>query len=246
MKNKRQNSSVPASEVSANTEEYLEWIYRLSKENDEVTTTDLARKLKVSPASVTGMLKRLAERGLIDYQPYKGIALTPDGRTVAARIIRRHGLIERLLTDVLGLPWHEVDQVAGRIEHVITDEVEERIAQLCDYPTTCPHGQPIDMEAPDYAIRLTKLDADEEARVSRIGDEEPEFLSYVAELGLRPGVHIRSLGRAPFNGPFRIRVGEREHALGAEVAAEIWVERLSPAPLPTTPEAIEAAPVGSK
>jgi DtxR family transcriptional regulator, Mn-dependent transcriptional regulator len=245
MKNKRQNSSVPASEVSANTEEYLEWIYRLSKENDEVTTTDLARKLKVSPASVTGMLKRLAERGLIDYQPYKGIALTPDGRTVAARIIRRHGLIERLLTDVLGLPWHEVDQVAGRIEHVITDEVEERIAQLCDYPTTCPHGQPIDMEAPDYAIRLTKLDADEEARVSRIGDEEPEFLSYVAELGLRPGVHIRSLGRAPFNGPFRIRVGEREHALGAEVAAEIWVERLCPVPLVNSSDAVEVAPVGS-
>src|SRR6266581_8407267 len=94
MKSKRQNSSVPASEVSANTEEYLEWIYRLSKENDEVTTTDLARKLKVSPASVTGMLKRLAEWGLIDYQPYKGIALTPDGRTVASRFFfssrRRH------------------------------------------------------------------------------------------------------------------------------------------------------------
>jgi DtxR family Mn-dependent transcriptional regulator len=245
MKSKRQNSSVPASEVSANTEEYLEWIYRLSKENDEVTTTDLARKLKVSPASVTGMLKRLAERGLIDYQPYKGIALTPDGRVVAARIIRRHGLIERLLTDVLGLPWHEVDQVAGRIEHVITDEVEERIAQLCDYPTTCPHGQPIDMEAPDYAIRLTKLDADEEARVSRIGDEEPEFLSYVAELGLRPGVHVRSLGRAPFNGPFRIRVGDREHALGAEVATEIWVERLNPVPLIESSESPEAAPVHS-
>jgi DtxR family Mn-dependent transcriptional regulator len=146
-------------------------------------------------------------------------------------------LIERLLTDVLGLPWHEVDQVAGRIEHVITDEVEERIAQLCHYPTTCPHGQPIDMEAPDYAVRLTKLDADEDARVSRIGDEEPAFLSYVEELGLRPGVHIRSLGRAPFNGPFRIRVGDREHALGAEVAAEIWVERLTPAPLIEAPEA---------
>src|SRR6476620_5791778 len=106
MKSKRQNSSVPASEVSANTEEYLEWIYRLSKENDEVTTTDLARKLKVSPASVTGMIKRLAERRLIDYQPYHGIELTPEGREVAARIIRRHVLIERLLVNVLGVPWH--------------------------------------------------------------------------------------------------------------------------------------------
>jgi DtxR family transcriptional regulator, Mn-dependent transcriptional regulator len=242
MNSKKRNSSVPASEVSANTEEYLEWIYRLSKENDEVTTTDLARKLKVSPASVTGMLKRLAERGLIDYQPYKGIALTPDGRSVAARIIRRHGLIERLLTDVLGLPWHKADMVAGRIEHVITDEVEERIAQLLDYPTTCPHGQPIDMEAPDFTVRLTSLDANEEAKVSRIGDEEPEFLSYIEELGLLPGVHLTSLGRAPFNGPFRIRVGDREHALGDEVATEIWVERLTPAALAGLPE---AAPAGS-
>jgi DtxR family Mn-dependent transcriptional regulator len=242
MKNRKPNSSVPALTVSANTEEYLEWIYRLSKENDEVTTTDLARKLKISPASVTGMLKRLAERGLIDYQPYKGIALTSDGRIVASRVIRRHGLIERLLTDFLGMPWHEVDAVAERIEHVITDEVEERIAQLLDYPTTCPHGQPLDMEAPDFTVRLTSLDANELAKVSRIGDEEPDFLSYIEELGLLPGVHLTSLGRAPFNGPFRIRVGDREHALGHEAAAEIWVERLGPAPEGAISE---AAPAGS-
>lgn len=241
MKSKRQNSSVPPSEVSANIEEYLEWIYRLSKENDEVTTTDLARKLKVSPASVTGMLKRLAERALIDYQPYHGIELTPDGRAVAARIIRRHVLIERLLTDVLGLPWHKADSLAERIEHVITDEVEERIAHLLGNPTTCPHGQPIDMEAPDDAVRLSNLDAHEEARVSRIGDEEPEFLSYVEELGLLPGVHITLVGRAPFNGPFLVRVGDREHALGDEVADEIWVERLSPvAAVAAPPEAAAA------
>lgn len=239
MKNRKQNSSVPGAEVSANTEEYLEWIYRLSKENPEVTTTDLARKLKVSPASVTGMLKRLAERELIEYQPYKGIALTGEGRAVAARIIRRHVLIERLLTDVLGLPWHKADMVAERIEHVITDEVEERLAALLKYPTTCPHGQPIDMEAPDFSVRLTQLDPHEEARVSRIGDEEPDFLVYVEELGLLPGVHVTLLGRAPFNGPFHIRVGDREHAVGDEVAAEIWVERLTPAP------AVEVAEVTS-
>ena len=112
MKSKRRNSSVPASEVSANTEEYLEWIYRLSKENDEVTTTDLARKLKVSPASVTGMLKRLAERGMIDYQPYKGIALTPDGRAVgfhtatgAQSIFKQHFLSNGVqLPDAMFVP----------------------------------------------------------------------------------------------------------------------------------------------
>jgi DtxR family transcriptional regulator, Mn-dependent transcriptional regulator len=236
MKNKKQNSSVPDAGISANIEEYLEWIYRLSKENDEVTTTDLARKLKVSPASVTGMVKRLAERGLIDYQPYHSIELTPDGREVAARIIRRHVLIERLLVNVLGVPWHKADEIAERIEHVITDEVEERIAQLCGNPTTCPHGQPIDLEQPDYTVRLSKLDAHEEARVSRIGDEEPDFLSYVEELGLLPGVHLTLLGRAPFNGPFLVQVGDRELALGDEVAGEIWVERLGPVPLPLAAE----------
>jgi DtxR family transcriptional regulator, Mn-dependent transcriptional regulator len=230
MKSKQQQSTRAVSEVSANIEEYLEWIYRLSKENDEVTTTELARKLKVSPASVTGMLKRLGERGLIDYQPYKEIVLTPEGRAVAARTIRRHGLIERLLTDIVGIPWHKADEIAGRIEHVITDEVEERLMQLLEHPTTCPHGQPIDMEAPDPTVRLTTLDAGEEARVSRIGDEDEEFLAYIEELGLLPGIHITSLGRAPFNGPFRVRVGDREHALGDEVAREIWVERLTPLP----------------
>src|SRR5437868_13701396 len=92
--------------VSPNSEEYLEWIYRLSKEQDEVTTTDLARSLKVSPASVTGMLKRLAERGLIHHEKYHGITLSEQGREIALATIRRHGLLERLLVDVLGFPWH--------------------------------------------------------------------------------------------------------------------------------------------
>src|ERR1051325_2742847 len=103
--------------MSASIEEYLEWIYRLSKEQDQVTTTDLARSLKVSPASVTGMLKRLAERELIVHEKYHGITLTAQGREVALTTIRRHGLLERLLVDVLGLPWHLVDEMAGRLEH---------------------------------------------------------------------------------------------------------------------------------
>ncbi len=124
---------------------------------------------------------------------------------------------------------------------MITDEVEERIAALLDNPTTCPHGQPIDMEQPNYSIRLSKLDAQEEVRVSRIGDEEPDFLAYVQELGLLPGVHVTLLGRAPFNGPFMIRVGDREHVIGDEVADEIWVERLTPEPVGHASEAVSAS-----
>src|SRR5438132_6588699 len=168
-------STEPA--LSANIEEYLEWIYRLSREQDEVTTTDLARSLKVSPASVTGMLKRLAERGLIHYQPYHGIELSSEGRTVALKIIRRHGLLERLFTDILGVPWHMADAEASRLEHNITEDVEERIAHLLGNPRTCPHGQPINWEGPDSNVRLSSLEAGAVARVSRMGDESPEFLS---------------------------------------------------------------------
>jgi DtxR family Mn-dependent transcriptional regulator len=214
--------------ISANTEEYLEQIYRLIKEHEEVTTTELARRLKVSPASVTGMLKRLSERGLIDYQPYHGIALTEDGRAVAIKTIRRHGLLERFLTDVLQLPWHLADIEAGRLEHHITSEVEERLARLLNYPKTCPHGQPLDWEQPDSTVRLSTLQPNDRARVSRIGDEEPDFLAYVEELGLLPGVEVVIAGRSPFNGPLLVAVGDRQHALGDEVAREIWVEKAEP------------------
>jgi DtxR family Mn-dependent transcriptional regulator len=214
--------------ISANTEEYLEQIYRLTKEHEEVTTTELARRLKVSPASVTGMLKRLSERGLITYQPYHSIDLTDDGRAVAIKTIRRHGLLERFLTDVLELPWHLADAEAGRLEHHITTEVEERLARLLNYPTTCPHGQPLDWEQPDTTVRLSTLEPHDRARVSRIGDEEPEFLSYVEELGLLPGVELVIAGRGPFNGPLMVVVGERQHALGDEVAREIWVDKAEP------------------
>lgn len=215
--------SSAGSPLSANIEEYLEWIYRLSKEQDEVTTSDLARSVKVSPASVTGMLKRLAERGLINYEKYHGITLTDEGRQSALITIRRHGLLERLLVDVLGLPWHEVDDLAGRLEHHITPEVEERLRKFLGNPQTCPHGQPIDWVEPDSNVRLGTLEQGDIAEVSRIGDETPEFLGYVADLGLKPGARVQVTGRAPFNGPLMVRVDDREHALGNEVCSKIWV-----------------------
>jgi len=217
---------VSTSEVSPTSEEYLEWIYRLSKEQDEVTPTDLARSLKISPASVTGMLKRLGERGLIHYRPYHSVELSVEGRAVALRIIRRHGLLERLFTDVLGVPWHLADAEASRLEHAITADVEERIARLLGNPRTCPHGQPINWDESDDTVRLSTLGAGMAARVKRMGDESPDFLSYIETLGLKPGVEIKIAGRAPFNGPLLVRVGDREHALGEEVASKLWVLRL--------------------
>lgn len=223
--------------LSANIEEYLEWIYRLSKEQDEVTTTDLARSLRVSPASVTGMVKRLSERGLILHEKYHGISLTDEGRDIALAIVRRHGLLERLLVDVLGLPWHLADEEAGRLEHHITPEVEDRLRSFLGNPQTCPHGQPIDWVLPESNVRLRTLRPGDVARVARIGDETVDFLEYVAELGLKPGAEVEVVSRAPFNGPLMVRVGDREHALGDEVCSKIW---MVPPPGMEVPEEVAA------
>jgi len=219
-----------AGAVSANTEEYLEWIYRLSKEQEKITPTDLARNLKVSPASVTNMLKRLTERDLIHYQPYKGITLTDGGRRVGARIIRRHGLLERLLCDVLGFPWHKVDDAVRHLEHYITEEVEERLDRHLGHPKTCPHGQPLDWETADESIRLSELGPGQSATVARIGNEDEEFLGYVQTLGLLPEVGVTIISAAPFGGPVTLRVGETEHAVGEAVLHNIWILRSSITP----------------
>ncbi|MFN3649103.1 MAG: metal-dependent transcriptional regulator [Armatimonadota bacterium] len=210
-------------ELSANIEEYLEWIYRLSKEQDEVTTSDVARSLGVSPASVTGMVKRLSERGLILHEKYHGISLTDQGREIALAIIRRHGLLERLLVDVLGLPWHLADEEAGRLEHHITPEVEERLMQFLGHPETCPHGQPINWVQPETNIRLGAVEPGTEVEVARIADESPDFLEYVAGMGMKPGCRVAVRARAPFNGPLMVVVDDQEYALGDEVCSKIWV-----------------------
>lgn len=212
------------SALSAHIEEYLEWIYRLSKEQDEVTTTDLARSLKISPASVTGMLRRLAERGLIHHEKYHGITLSDEGRKVAIATIRRHGLLERLLVDVIGVPWHQVDEEAGRLEHYITPEFERRLMQFLGHPKTCPHGQPIDWNEPETNVRLGSLQAGDVGAVARIADETPDFLQYVAGVGMIPGARLSVTGRGPFNGPLMVRVGDQDLALGDEVCSKIWVQ----------------------
>ncbi|HET6386817.1 MAG TPA: metal-dependent transcriptional regulator, partial [Armatimonadota bacterium] len=185
---------------------------------------DLARSLGLSGASVTVMLKRLAEQGYIDYKPYKGITLTDAGREIGAKIIRRHGLLERLLCDVVGVPWHRVDEAVRHLEHFITDEVEERLAHHLGYPTTCPHGQPLDWENASKSRRLSTVKVGETSVISRIGDESPDFLEYMMSLGMLPGAAIEVVSQAPFNGPVMVRVGSREHALGPSVLESVWVE----------------------
>lgn len=210
--------------TSATVEEYLEWVYRLSREQEAVTVSDLSGALSVSRPSVTGMLKRLVESGLIEHEPYRSIRLTEDGRQVALRIIRRHGLLERLLCDVVGVPWHRVDDAVRHLEHYVNDEVEQRLADYLGHPATCPHGQPIDWETAGATVRLSTVEPGQCATIARIGNESPDFLEYVQRLGLLPEVVVSVVSRALFGGPSMIRVGAMEHALGEGVLNHIWVD----------------------
>ena len=213
--------------MTATTEEYLEWICRLSMEQKKVTASELSRSLKVSQASVTSMLKRLVEQGLVNHQAYGVITLTPAGREVGARVIRRHGLLERLLCDVLGVAWYRVDEVVCQIEHYLDDDVEDRLDTFLNHPTTCPHGQPINFDHVLLEVRLSEISTGQSGTVARMGDESPDFLKYIQEMGILPGVNLRIKERQPFGGSLILTIGERECSLGEAAARRIWMDQAS-------------------
>ena len=209
------------------TEEYLEAIYRLEREGSGVTTSGLASELGVSAASVSGMLKKLASDGYIDHQSRGEARLTPKGLVIGAQVVRRHRLAERLLTDVLGMGWDEVDAEACKLEHAISARVEERLIDILGDPQTCPHGHPIPpadgSEPPRPGIPLAQLDVGSETTVYGVTEDVPEILRYLAEVGLRPGAHVTVFEKAPLGGPLTVGVGGKRHAISLELARMITV-----------------------
>jgi len=214
-------------QLSESTEEYLEAIYKLSRES-AATVGRLAAALGVSAPSVSQMVGRLQQAGLVARDASGGVVLTPEGRAAAARHVRRHRLSERFLADYLDLPWDQVHDEACKFEHVLSDEVEERLAAQLGNPRTCPHGHVIpdeDGTVQEAAVRpLTALGPGESATISCIGDERPDLLRYLASLGLLPETMVLVEGQAPFGGPLLVRVGETQYALGREVSDTIFVE----------------------
>jgi DtxR family Mn-dependent transcriptional regulator len=172
------------------TEEYLEAIYRLEREGPGVSTSGLATELGVSPASVSGMLKKLDSDGYIEHRARGEAKLTPRGLDVGVRVIRRHRLAERLLTDVLGMPWDEVHAEACKLEHAISASVELRLIEVLGDPKVCPHGHPIPpadgSDPPHPDVPLAQVQAGEGAVVYGVTEEVPEILRYLGEVGLRP------------------------------------------------------------
>lgn len=209
-------------------EDYLKAIYELAARDGVAATSDVANALGVAPASVTGMIRRLAAQGLLDYVKYRGVQLTANGRRAALSTIRRHRILETYLTRVLGYPWDRVHDEAERLEHAASDELIECMSAAMGHPTADPHGAPIptaDGTVDERLLQtLAEIPVGARAQMVRVSDKNPELLRYLAEISLQPGVSVTVLSRAPFDGPIMLRIGETESAVGATLASQILVE----------------------
>lgn len=201
-------------EISPAHQDYLKTIYLLHSRGQPATNSAIAQALGVAPASATNMVQRLAEAGLIEYSRYHDVRLTSEGERAALEMVRHHRLIELFLHEILDMPWDQVHAEAERLEHVISEEVEEAIARKLGYPTVDPHGDPIpskDGALTDQAADglLSELAPGRLATVNRVHIQDSARLRYLGELGLYPGAQVRVLERSPFEGPLLVDVDGR-------------------------------------
>jgi DtxR family Mn-dependent transcriptional regulator len=214
---------------SAAVEDYAKAIYALERRCDgAVSTNDLADRMGVTPASASAMVKKLAESELVSHEPYKGVRLTRAGERVALEVLRHHRLLELYLAEHLGVPWDRVHEEAEALEHVISEDLEARIAAKLGNPTHDPHGDPIPDEhlaIHEGATRsLDDLQPGEAGRFARVSDQDPEMLRYLNSRGIALGSDVEVLDRQPFGGPMTIRIAEDEHILGGELLRAMRVE----------------------
>ncbi len=214
-------------ELTAPVEDYLKVIFELETQADGASTNEIAAELGVAAPSVSGMIRRLAQQGLIAHERYRGVRLTRAGRRAALRTIRRHRVIEAYLTTALGYPWDRVHEEAERLEHAASDELIDRMAAAIGEPSTDPHGAPIPTREGtlDESPLETLADVKSGKRVSieRVGDRDAEQLRYLAELGITPGREVEVVSRSPFNGPIELRIGRTTRYIGEALARQILV-----------------------
>jgi len=209
--------------------DYLKAIYELAEDAGKVSTSALVQRLGRKAGSVTGMLQQLADKKprLVDYQRHHGVSLTPAGAQIALEIIRHHRLIELYLAEALGYEWDKVDAEAEQLEHVISEEFEDKISAMLGDPRVDPHGDPIPSKdgsvAPPSRLTLSEAEPGLPVRVARVRDDDPALLRYLAELGIVPEAVITVAERAPFDGPIHVMVGHHDHALGRAVTDKVFV-----------------------
>ncbi|WP_019854846.1 metal-dependent transcriptional regulator [Actinopolyspora mortivallis] len=216
---------------SASVEDYVRTIYGLSERGAAVTNTTLTNRLGLSPSSVSSMITKLAQLGLVTHERYRSVELTEQGRRLACDVLRRHRLLEQFLVEVLDYTWDEVHQEADALEHAVSDELVEHIASKLGHPTHDPHGDPIPtadgvVEKPTTKL-LDQLEPGTVGTIARVWDTDSDLLRYLTEHALTLGSRIEVVERKPFGGPLVVRVGEAEetetHFLGSEIAQALSI-----------------------
>jgi len=218
--------------LTKSTEDYLKAIYALSLDGTSASTSALAANLKVAPASITGMLKRLAVTTppLVNYRKHQGATLTSEGKRAALKIVRHHRLLETYLHQSLGFPWDEVHEEACRLEHVISDALEERIDTVLGHPTHDPHGDPIptaDLQMPqEKSLQLSTVRPPHKVKIKRVNADDPNLLRYLKEKNLTPGSKLEVRAYSPFDGNLTLLVNgsESELIVGPTVTRHIFVD----------------------
>jgi DtxR family Mn-dependent transcriptional regulator len=213
--------------LTAPVEDYLKAIYAIGKGTGAAATNEIAQRLAIAPASVSGMVRRLADQGLLAYERYHGVKLTESGRRAALRTLRRHRVIEAYLAKALGYPWDRVHEEAERLEHAASDELVDRMAATIGEPEVDPHGAPIPtrdgaVDETEYTS-LAELAVGASGVVVRVSDEDPGMLRYLGELSIFPGKRISVKSRAPYDGPITLGVGRDEMSIGPALAAHVLV-----------------------
>ena len=213
--------------LTAPVEDYLKAIYDITQGGKAATTNALAERLLLAPASVSGMVRRLAAQGLLEHEPYRGARLTPAGRGAALRTLRRHRVLESYLATVLGVPWDDVHDEAEQLEHAASDALIDRMARALGDPQFDPHGAPIPTR--DGTIDETRHSSLAEWPVGTIGivmsvsDKDPAMLRYLGELELRPGAMVKVHARAPYDGPIEVLVGAVLRQIGPTAARAVRI-----------------------
>jgi DtxR family transcriptional regulator, Mn-dependent transcriptional regulator len=220
----------PQPPLTRSVEDYLKSVFHLTSQGGFATTSDIAEMLEVAPPSVSGMMKRLSETGLIEHVPYRGVQLTPQGRRAALQMIRRHRILEVYLTSKLSYDWGDVHVEAERLEHAVSEKLIERMAEALGEPRYDPHGAPIPTAAGEIEeaelITLANVRVGATVVLRQVGDEQPDRLRYLAEQGLMPGTRLAVVERQPFNGPTTVGLGMETRIVGQELAGLLWCEEV--------------------
>lgn len=229
--NIRQGAAMSLPQLTPAMEDYLKGIFHLEDEGSGVSTAALATRLRVAAPSVTNMVKRLCEMGLVDHSPYHGIGLTPLGRTLAVEVVRHHRIIELYLAEFLDVPWDKVHAEAERLEHVLSEDLEERMAAKLGQPGFDPHGDPIPSHEgtfpTDFTLTLWDTPVGERAEIARVSDRDAGLLAFLAERALVPGTIVRVVERSPYGGTITLATDRDQHIVGADLARTV---RVRPAP----------------